>query len=40
MKLLSKDELLHIILHDQDVGEAQWLATIATGILYDDYNST
>lgn len=36
VKLLSKEELLKQVLQ-HNIGEAQWLATVATGILYDDY---
>lgn len=37
IKLLTKNELLDIILKKQEIGEAQWLATISTALLYDDY---
>lgn len=36
-KYLTKKELLHIILHDQEIGEAQWLSAISTGLLHEDY---
>ena len=36
-KYLTKTQLLHIILHDQEIGEAQWLSAISTGLLYEDY---
>lgn len=36
VKLLTKEELLKQVL-SHNIGEAQWLATVATGILYDDY---
>jgi ADP-ribose pyrophosphatase len=35
-RLLTKSELLKEIL-SHNIGEAQWLAAIATGILYEDY---
>lgn len=38
VKLLTKQDLIKQILQ-QNIGEAQWLATVATGLLYDDYKS-
>ena len=37
VKILTRKELLDIIINKQEIGEAQWLATIATAMLYDDY---
>jgi 8-oxo-dGTP pyrophosphatase MutT (NUDIX family) len=35
VKLLTRQELLDVIVRDKEIGEAQWLATISTALLYD-----
>ena len=37
VRLLSRAELLDVILKKKEIGEAQWLSAIATGLLYDEY---
>ena len=39
IKLLTKQQLLHIILNTKEIGEAQWLAAISTGLLYEEYHT-
>jgi len=35
VRLLSRQELLDIVVKEKGIGEAQWLATISTALLYD-----